>query len=132
MLGRHVNITFLVPHNVTLTTTCRGNPDGMVVCHLPFGPTAYFGVHHCVLRHDIGSKEQVGTISEVFPNLIFQNFSTELGKRFATVLKALFPVPKPSNKRIVTFANRSDYISFRCDAPLMPHVGQCMRHGQLP
>lgn len=21
----------------------RGEPDGMVVCHLPFGPTAYFG-----------------------------------------------------------------------------------------
>lgn len=86
----------------------------MVVCHLPFGPTAYFGVHHCVLRHDIGSKDQVGTISEVFPNLVFENFSTQLGDRFATILKALFPVPKPSNKRIVTFANRSDNISFRC------------------
>ena len=23
----------------------RGEPDGMVVCHLPFGPTAYFGSH---------------------------------------------------------------------------------------
>lgn len=87
----------------------------MIVSHLPFGPTAYFGVHHCVLRHDIGSKEQVGTISEVFPNLVFDNFSTDLGRRFSTILKALFPVPKPSSKRIVTFANRSDYISFRCE-----------------
>lgn len=33
--------------------------DGMVVCHLPFGPTAYFGIHNTVLRHDIGQKKEV-------------------------------------------------------------------------
>ena len=86
----------------------------MVVCHLPFGPTAYFGLHNCVMRHDIGSKSEVGTISEVKPNLILDNLTTPLGQRFGTILKALFPVPKPTNKRIVTFANRSDYISLRC------------------
>jgi U3 small nucleolar ribonucleoprotein protein IMP4 len=101
--------------NPNTTDNCRGQPDGMAICHLPFGPTAYFGIHHCVLRHDIGSKEEVGKISEVFPNLIFENFSTKLGLRFKTILQALFPVPKPSNKRIMTFANRNDYISFRYD-----------------
>jgi U3 small nucleolar ribonucleoprotein protein IMP4 len=34
----------------------------MVVCHLPYGPTAYFGVFNTVLRHDIGQKREVGTI----------------------------------------------------------------------
>lgn len=86
----------------------------MVVCHLPYGPTAYFGLYNCVLRHDIGTKAQVGTVSEVHPNLVFDNFSTTLGTRFSTILKALFPVPKPTNKRVVTFANKNDYISFRC------------------
>ena len=28
----------------------RGEPDGMVVCHLPFGPTAYFGLYNTVSR----------------------------------------------------------------------------------
>lgn len=37
----------------------RGEPDGLVVCHLPFGPTAYFGLHNVVLRHDIGQKKEV-------------------------------------------------------------------------
>ncbi len=37
----------------------RGEPDGMVVCHLPFGPTAYFGIFNTVLRHDIGQKKEV-------------------------------------------------------------------------
>jgi Brix domain len=99
---------------IDTAVSCRGKPDGLVVCHLPFGPTAYFGLHNCVTRHDVGSKGEVGTISEVKPNLIFDNFSTPLGSRFATILKALFPVPKPTNKRIVTFANRNDYISLRC------------------
>ena len=26
----------------------RGEPDGLVVCHLPYGPTAYFGVYNTV------------------------------------------------------------------------------------
>jgi len=80
---------------------------------MPYGPTAYFGLYNCVLRHDIGTKAEVGTVSEVFPNLIFDNFGTALGKRFETILKALFPVPKPSSKRLVTFANKNDYISMR-------------------
>ena len=85
----------------------------MVVCHMPYGPTAYFGLYNCVMRHDIGTKAQVGTISEAYPNCIFENFGTKLGKRFETIIKALFPVPKPSSKRLVTFANKNDYISMR-------------------
>ena len=29
------------------------------------------------------------------------------------ILKYLFPVPKEDSKRVVTFANQEDYISFR-------------------
>ena len=31
----------------------RGQPDGMVVSHLPVGPTFYFGLQNVVLRHDV-------------------------------------------------------------------------------
>lgn len=50
----------------------------MVVCHFPYGPTAYFSLHNVVLRHDI--KDQ-GTVSEAYPHLIFNNFSSKLGQR---------------------------------------------------
>jgi len=56
----------------------RGQPDGLIVCHLPFGPTAFFGLSNCVLRHDI---EDVGALSLAYPHLIFHNFSTKLGDR---------------------------------------------------
>ena len=52
--------------------------DGLIVSHLPYGPTAYFTLTNVVMRHDIPS---VGTMSEVFPHLIFDNFTTKLGKR---------------------------------------------------
>jgi U3 small nucleolar ribonucleoprotein protein IMP4 len=31
----------------------------------------------------------------------------------ATILKALFPVPRPDSHRVITFANQEDFISFR-------------------
>lgn len=52
--------------------------DGLVVCHLPFGPTAYFTLYNVVMRHDI---PDIGTISEAYPHLIFHNFTSRLGKR---------------------------------------------------
>jgi rRNA maturation protein Rpf1 len=58
---------------------------------------------------------QVGTISEAYPHLILDNLTSPLGVRVATILKHLFPVPKPDSRRVVTWANRggSDFISFR-------------------
>ncbi|KXJ15909.1 U3 small nucleolar ribonucleoprotein protein IMP4 [Exaiptasia diaphana] len=88
----------------------RGEPDGLVVCHLPFGPTAYFTLSNTVMRHDI---PKTGTMSEAFPHLIFHNFKSKLGERVQNILKFLFPVPKEDSRRVMTFANQDDYISFR-------------------
>jgi U3 small nucleolar ribonucleoprotein protein IMP4 len=38
----------------------------------------------------------------------------------SNVLKHLFPVPKDDSKRVVTFANQSDFISFRHHTYDMP------------
>ncbi|KAJ1498166.1 snoRNA-binding rRNA-processing protein imp4 [Coelomomyces lativittatus] len=88
----------------------RGRPDGMAICHFPYGPTTYFTLHNVVLRHDIEEKQP---ISEAYPQLIFDQFETKLGQRIQQILKHLFPVPKPTSQRVMTFANQHDYISFR-------------------
>ncbi len=88
----------------------RGQPDGLIVCHLPFGPTAYFNMSDVVMRHDL---PDLGHVSEAYPHLVFHNFKTRLGQRTADVLKYLFPVPKADSRRVMTFANHDDYISFR-------------------
>ncbi len=82
----------------------------MIVCHFPYGPTTYFSLHNVVLRHDI---EKQGTVSEAYPHLIFHNFNSKLGNRIQSILKYLFPVPKTDSKRVMTFANEEDFISFR-------------------
>lgn len=88
----------------------RGVPDSLVICHLPYGPTAYFSLSNVVMRHDIPN---VGPVQEVYPHLIFHNFTTKLGKRLESILKYLFPVPKQDSKRVMSFVNSEDYISFR-------------------
>lgn len=52
--------------------------DGMIISHLPFGPTTYFSLSNTVMRHDI---PDVGKMSEAFPHLIFHNFKSKLGER---------------------------------------------------
>lgn len=89
----------------------KGEPDGMIVSHLPFGPTAYFGISDVILRHDLDQKAQ--TMSEAFPHLIFDGFESRLGDRLSDILKYLFPVPKVDSSRVMTFANKNDFISFR-------------------
>ncbi|XP_051821811.1 U3 small nucleolar ribonucleoprotein protein IMP4-like [Antechinus flavipes] len=88
----------------------RGTPVGLIVSHLPFGPTAYFTLCNVVMRHDIPG---LGTASEAFPHLIFSGFSSRLGQRVSNILRYLFPVPKDDSHRVITFANQDDYISFR-------------------
>ncbi|KAJ3118223.1 snoRNA-binding rRNA-processing protein imp4 [Physocladia obscura] len=88
----------------------RGQPDGLIISHFPYGPTAYFSLHNVVLRHDIPDR---GTVSEQFPHLIFNNFNSSLGTRFQNILRFLFPVPKEDSKRVMTFSNDADFISFR-------------------
>lgn len=106
----------------------RGDPTGMVVCHLPYGPTAFFGLFNVVLRHDVeleAAGRTTGVPLQTRPHLVCDGFTTPLGERVATILRALFPpfhpptaAPPPAGapddgKRVVTLANRDDYISFR-------------------
>ncbi|KAF9055210.1 Brix-domain-containing protein [Hymenopellis radicata] len=90
----------------------RGKPDAMIVSHFPHGPTVYFTLSNVSLRHDIATYQN-STVSEQYPHLIFDNFSSTLGERVRDVLKYLFPVPKEDSKRVMTFANEDDFISFR-------------------
>ncbi|KNC52159.1 U3 small nucleolar ribonucleoprotein IMP4 [Thecamonas trahens ATCC 50062] len=113
---RENNVTDLV-----VVQEHRGIPDGLVVCHFPFGPTAYFTLANVVTRHEIKAATKV---SEAYPHLIFHGFTTRLGQRVADILKYLFPVPKDESKRVMSFINEADYISFR------HHVYE--QHGHTP
>ncbi|CAI4915930.1 ANL_collapsed_G0046710.mRNA.1.CDS.1 [Saccharomyces cerevisiae] len=89
----------------------RGVPTSLTISHFPHGPTAQFSLHNVVMRHDIINACNQ---SEVNPHLIFDNFTTALGKRVVCILKHLFNAgPKKDSERVITFANRGDFISVR-------------------
>jgi U3 small nucleolar ribonucleoprotein protein IMP4 len=90
----------------------RGEPDGMIICHLPLGPTAYFTLSGSVLRHDL--EGGAAPMSEAYPHVIVNGMNTPLGRRIGNVLKCMFPIPKLDTRRVVTFNNDgNDHISFR-------------------
>ena len=79
----------------------RGEPDGMVISHLPHGPTLHLGLGNTVLRHDVESK--ASNISQANPHLIFHNFGGKIGDRLKRILQHLFPIPKEESKRVMAF-----------------------------
>ncbi|KAI0206845.1 anticodon-binding protein [Astrocystis sublimbata] len=96
----------------------RGQPTGLTISHLPFGPTISFSLHNCVLRHDIPNTIR-GTVSESYPHLVFEGFTTPLGMRIVKILKHIFPPREAASSksdlgsRIITFKNIDDTIEVR-------------------
>jgi U3 small nucleolar ribonucleoprotein protein IMP4 len=93
----------------------RGTPTALTVSHLPHGPTASFSLHNVMLRADIPNASR-GTVSESYPHLIFEDFTTKLGLRVVQILKHLFPPrdgPHRVGNRVVTFKNVDDSIEVR-------------------
>jgi U3 small nucleolar ribonucleoprotein protein IMP4 len=62
----------------------RGEPDGLVISHLPYGPTAYFTISGTIMRHDIPN---LGTAPQQHPHLVFHNFKSTLGLRVSIIRK---------------------------------------------
>jgi len=93
----------------------RGTPTALTVSHFPHGPTASFSLHNVVLRHDIPNASR-GTVSESYPHLIFEGFTSKLGSRVVKILQHLFPPREGTAKlgsRVVTFKNIEDSIEVR-------------------
>merc|ERR1719361_982767 len=93
-----------------------GIADGMILCHLPYGPTAYFSLKDVIARHDL-PKDGLANVSEQSPHLIFNNFSTLLGERVTRIVKYLYPVIDEKHKakirRVISYSNVNDFILFR-------------------
>ncbi|XP_067171219.1 U3 small nucleolar ribonucleoprotein protein IMP4 [Apteryx mantelli] len=88
----------------------RGRPDGLVVSHLPHGPTAHFALTGAVGRHEVPGLAPMALQA---PHVLLPGLESRLGRRVGAILKHLFPVPRPDSRRVVTFANTDDVISFR-------------------
>ncbi|KAJ1326654.1 U3 small nucleolar ribonucleoprotein IMP4 [Microdochium nivale] len=104
--------------DIVLLHEHRGTPTALTISHFPHGPTASFSLHNVVLRHDIPNSIR-GTVSESYPHLIFDGFTSRLGQRVVKILKHMFPPREPLTSktklgsRVVTFKNIDDAIEVR-------------------
>ncbi|XP_015513526.1 probable ribosome production factor 1 [Neodiprion pinetum] len=87
-------------------------PNGMLVVHLPDGPTAQFKLSNVKITPEL--KRSHKEITEHRPEVILNNFTTRLGHSVGRMLGALFHYdPEFKGRRAVTFHNQRDYIFFR-------------------
>lgn len=103
--------------DVVLLHEHRGTPTAITISHFPHGPTLMASLHNVVLRADI-PRSIKGTVSESYPHLIFDNFTSPLGLRMVKILKHLFPPrdvtqSKTAGNRVITFVNKDDCIEVR-------------------
>ncbi|KAK3685886.1 anticodon-binding protein [Podospora appendiculata] len=103
--------------DVILLHEHRGTPTAMTISHFPHGPTLMCSLHNVVLRADV-PRSIKGTVSESFPHLIFEGFTTKLGLRLVKILKHMFPPRDPNTSkiagnRVITFVNQDDCIEVR-------------------
>ncbi|KAG5475796.1 hypothetical protein CUR178_03509 [Leishmania enriettii] len=86
-------------------------PYNLIVSHLPEGPTATFRVSNFL---SYAQLEDPAPRTEHYPELIFKNFDTRLGRRISRMLECLFPAVRDyAGRAVATFHNQRDYIFLR-------------------
>lgn len=98
--------------DVLVVNEHRKEPDGLLVIHLPDGPTAHFRVSNVKITTELRKNHR--DITAHRPEVVLNNFSTRLGLTVGRMLGALFHYdPEFQGQRAVTFHNQRDYIFFR-------------------
>lgn len=98
--------------DVVVINESRTEPDGLIVVHLPDGPTAHFKLSNVRLTKEMRKNHK--DINHHRPEVVLTNFSTRLGLTIGRMLGALFHFdPEFKGRRVATFHNQRDYIFFR-------------------
>jgi len=115
---RHSSIKKLVKEahsrgftNLVIVTEDRRHPTGMLVIHLPEGPTAFFRISSVKYCNKIKRR---ASCSDHRPEIVMNNFKTRLGLSIGRLVASLFQYnPEFHGRRVVTFHNQRDYIFVR-------------------
>ncbi|XP_015909221.2 ribosome production factor 1 [Parasteatoda tepidariorum] len=97
--------------NIVVVTEDRRHPTGMVVIHLPEGPTAFFRISSVKYCKKIKNRAEYTSHK---PEIVMNNFRTRLGHSIGRLFTSLFQFnPDFHGRRVVTFHNQRDYIFVR-------------------
>lgn len=86
-------------------------PSGLVVVHLPIGPTFHFTITNWYEGKSIPGH---GRPTSHIPELILNNFTTPLGLLTAHLFRSMYPSnPEFQGRQVVTLHNQRDFIFLR-------------------
>ncbi|KAK5945459.1 Ribosome production factor 1 [Knufia obscura] len=86
-------------------------PSGMIMAHLPIGPTFHFTITNWYEGKSIPGH---GRPTSHIPELILNNFTTPLGLLTAHLFRSLYPSnPELQGRQVVTLHNQRDFIFLR-------------------
>lgn len=90
----------------------RKEPNGLLLVHLPDGPTAHFKISNVKITSEMHKNYRA--ITKHRPEVVLNNFTTRLGLTIGRMLGAIFHYsPEFQGQRAITFHNQRDYIFFR-------------------
>lgn len=98
--------------DIVIVNENRKEPNGLLVIHLPDGPTAHFKLSNVRITTEM--RKNYRHISAHRPEVVLNQFTTRLGLGIGRMLGALFHYsPEFQGQRCVTFHNQRDFIFFR-------------------
>lgn len=98
--------------DVLIINEHKKEPDGLLLIHLPNGPTAHFKLSNVRITTEM--KRSHKDISHHRPEIVLNRFSTRLGLTVSRMLASLFHYdPEFQGRRAIAFHNQRDYIFFR-------------------
>ncbi|XXQ30021.1 Brix domain-containing protein [Plasmodiophora brassicae] len=107
----------------------RKELNGLVLIHLPDGPTAHFKLTNVRLSSEIAGH---GVMTGHDPEVVLNNFNTRLGTRIGRMFAALFDQrPEFTGRRAVTFHNQRDFIFFRQHRYIFDDAGKIVNLQEL-
>ena len=99
--------------------------NGLLVTHLPSGPTAFFRLSSFFPGAKIPGH---GKPTSHLPEIILNNFTTRLGRRVGRFMGSFFPhEPQFEGRQVVTFHNQRDFIFVRHHRYIYSKVNDKMR-----
>ena len=97
--------------DLIIVTERLKEPHNIIISHLPEGPTATFRVSNFLTHKQL---DDPAARTEHYPELIFKNFDTRLGRRIGRQLQCLFPPKRDyAGRAVATFHNQRDYVFLR-------------------
>ncbi|KAK9827342.1 hypothetical protein WJX81_007556 [Elliptochloris bilobata] len=97
--------------NLIVLNENRKEVNGLLLVHLPHGPTAQFRLSNLKLARDIKGHARA---THHKPEVIMNNFDTVIGQRVGRLLASLFSQDSAfKGRQVATFHNQRDFIFFR-------------------